>query len=577
MHEPNENNVDFDFEDNDFDDVFVMDLHKTARYKELTACKSFYDGTQHDHQSAHWDGTPRNTGIHYLNERIESHGFVPTSEIPNNNRKPDTAFPLGRQIVNRFTAMLLGEGRQPKIVVPSDLETERYLRAVFNASQMWDVLAEARDVAGACGACAIVCVVENGNPTAEVLDPCDCVAIWDDTVSGWVPKDLIEQRMITKVSYEEGKFQRKQYYRTRRWTENATIYYKDVPSDWDKEDPIPIRDTVEHGLGMCPVTWHQNTRNTKSPEGQPDCAAAFHLLDQLDRQASQVSKAVIANTDPTLYMKDEATSRFAREGVIRKGHRGVIRTTPVGDAKFLEINGDSIKIAMDYLDHIRQEILHTTECVIVEPVSTGPYKSGETIQLLWRSMEARANRLRVPIMQTVRRICDLWIKLGATFGVSRSDKEERSGVVLPPYVAAQDTAEPPDQDNENNAVLRSHSVGDGRFVDIQWPPYWDPTAQQVQFMATAMRIAEGSLSKESRIRHLATYLGIDPAEEFVRLLREEEQEREEARMEFMEGMQDMEEEDAPPQGDFDVSDYVPENPGKIQLDKRIPVDDEEDR
>ena len=63
-------------------------------------------------------------------------------------------------------------------------------------------------------------------------------------------------------------------------------------------------------------------------------------------------------------------------------------------------------------------------------------------------------------------------------------------------------------------------------------------------------------------------LGVDPAEEVVRLSREEQEEREEMREDFeheFELANQQKEDDNP-------GDFKPKEPGKVQLDKRIPTD-----
>jgi hypothetical protein len=494
----------------------VLNLHKTSRYRVLRHHMSFYQGSQHDHLARRWDGGYRDPGVGYLHERLRPQGFVPVQSIPYGIRKPDTGIPLARQITNRFTEILLGQGRQPAIYVPADLKTARYLSAVFREALMWDVLTEARDIAGSCGSAAIVPAVIDGVPTAEVLHPSDLhVMEWKDA-AGWVPEAVVEQRLIDKlVPDDDGKLETRKFWRTRKWDETHSTIYKDVPEKHD--GIIPVDDEVEHHAGRCPVIWHQNTRSTKSPDGMPDCDGVWHLLDQLDRLVSQTTRASRANADPTLHIKE--SERYARRGkTVKKG--SVITTSSEGDAKYLEIAGTSIRTGMDLIEIIKQEILQTAECIVVDPTTAGSYKSGEALQLLWRSMEAKANRLRVTIESSMKTLCRVWISMGKELGVANlEDENPGEGILLPPYIHQPDTPELPDEMDENDAEIEPQEVGTGAHVVFRWPPYWSPTPKQINDLGLAMQAARtsGVLSTESRIGIMANYVGLDPQEEEQRI------------------------------------------------------------
>ncbi|PCJ22415.1 MAG: hypothetical protein COA94_09110, partial [Rickettsiales bacterium] len=517
--------------------VRVMGIRSTARARRLMQCRAFYVGSHHDHLSRRWDGSARDPGVGYLHERLKPQGFVPVQSIPYGQRKPDTGMPLARQIINRFSEMLLGQGRAPGLSIPADVDTERYLEAVFSEAMCWDVLMEARDVTGSCGSAAIVPSVVNGVPTAEVLMPFDIhVYRWKNGAS-WEPLEVVEQRLVDRVvpDPETGKLDVQQYWRTRMWTETHTVTFDDVPQNWPPEDPIPYRpeNRVEHHAGRCPVVWYQNTRSSKSPDGAADCDGVWHLIDQTDRIMSQVYKAARANVDPMLHIKEEERLK-KKIGAVTKG--GLVMTSAAGDAKYVEMEGTSISVGLEVVRTLRQEVLQTAECIIVDPASAGAYKTGEALQLLWRAMEAKTNRLRVMLTQTIRELSRIWLSLGRAVGVANlEDAKPGNGILLPPVVElVEQTTEEIVAGERPTPNLTTQSVGTGAHITFKWPPYWNPTAKQVNEMALAMGAAKNAslLSSSTRVTEMAKLLGIDPGDEFVKVKREQLEAQQKAEDDF---------------------------------------------
>lgn len=563
------------------DSIRILRPAETERGKLLAQYRQFFECRQHDHQASTWDGMPRDPGVGYMRERLRPSGFVPTNAIPYGRRKPSASVPLGRQIVSRFTEMLLGEGRAPTIDVPADDSTERYLRAVFREAMIWDVLMEASDVAGACGSAAVAAAVVEGMPTAEVIYPEDVIVLRWATAAYWQPADVIEQRLVSRLqpNPETGGMETVEVWTTRRWTEEEVIYYQDVPKAWPGEQPIPVRERVRHGLARCPVVWYQRTRNTRSPDGMADFEGCQHLMDELDRVQSAVVRATKANTDPTLVIQDE--ERYLRGEVLRKGTGAAIPLSPKGSVKYLEMSGVSIRVGLEVAERLYMQICETAECVIVNPSMAGAYRSGEAIQLLWRSMEAKTNRLRVPLVVTMQSLARIFADFGRVLGVS-SMEDPRGGIVLPPVVTrVQPTAEEAEaalsrgEQPEPRIQVEPQEVGTGSHVTFAWPPYWEPTSAQIEQMSRALTAGKTSaiVSAESSVRTFARYLGIDAAEELTRIAAEKGQETSALdaalRTAAMQTEEDEEDEDAPEEG------AEPEPP-EDEDEEDAPESDEED-
>lgn len=524
----------------------VLDLESDSRCAGLNQCFSFFEGTQHDHHGSDWNGLPRDPGVGYMHERLKPQGFVPVNSTPQAYRKPDAPVPLARQVTSRFTEMLLGEGRRPAIRSWSSPQTQDFLEASFREANLWDVLSQARDVAGACGSSLVALGIVSGHFEAEVLRPSNVwVAEWCAESPGWVPKVIVEQSKVVRQVWEKdanrslpegykdgGTLTTKVFYKTRAWTPEEVIYYEDVACDDVPDDSIKIAKVIPHKFGACPVVWYQNTRRTESPDGEPDCAGAWPLLDKLDRLQSQVYKAAIANADPTLVIKEDRQYR-RRNNLIQKGSSHVIPLSPDGEAKYLEMQGTSVEIGLKAIGKLVHEVLQTVECVVIHPDTAKAYQSGEALQILWRSMESKANRLRVTLGSAVREIAYLLLSAAKNHGVANMEKvgsgEDRPGILLPPRKVireeerdtSKDDPMVPKTPNPVTVYFEAHEPGPPEtYVDLEWPPYWTPTAAQVAQMAQAMAVASAqkqAISEETAIRQLAQMLGNDGDEEVRRV------------------------------------------------------------
>lgn len=498
----------------------ILKLHEDPRCAYLAHMRRFYEAKQHDKRQWDWDGKQRDPGVGYLMERLKPQGFIQVSSVaPIADRKPNAPIPLAKQIVTQFTDMLVGEGRQPTIRCRQDDADELYIQAVFKESQAWDVLTQARDVAGACGSAVIVAGVIENKPYMEVLYPEHCwVPTWKRTAKCWKPLVLVHQTLVSKTELTEGgALKSVNYWQTRAWDEKQITIYEQIREDeTPKKEGLRVVDVIPHNWGTCPVVWYQNTRSTESPDGESDCEGTWPLLDRIDQLNSQGVKATIGNADPTLVLKD--TDRAVRKGGhIKKGSNNVIPVGPDGDAKYLEITGSSIEAAFLAIDRLTQQVLQTTRCVVPTPELVRSNESGEARQILWRSMESRANRLRVGFEAAVVEVAKLWRTIVNKNKLDLDDQEVKTP--------------------EGDSVWKKPTPGSGKAqFTVEFPPYWAPTAMQLESFCRGLSIAAGAvpvLSYETAARHLADYLGSDPDIEVQRIAKEKEEAIETAQQEIM--------------------------------------------
>jgi hypothetical protein len=350
---------------------------------------------------------------------------------------------------------------------------------------------------------------------------------------------VVEQRRVetTVTDPDTGQLKCCTAWRTRAWTDTEVVHWPDVPEEDIKDDfewPAPTR--TPHKVGTCPVVWLQNTRSTASPDGKPDCEGCWHLLDQIDRLESRICKAVASNLTPQLILKE--SERFRRRNpIVQKGANTVISITPEGDASYLEMKGDGIKVAQEEVLGLVDQVLQTAECVIVRPEHAKAYQSGEALQILWRAMESRANRLRVQLEGAIRDLGQIWVRWGQVAGVDSLEDWDwvgvPKGILLPPRKVVTEP-EPPKQPKppvpgtppkapeppEPIVSWDVHVVGQGSYIRLDWPPYWQPTAHQISTVAEGLSKANGAkpfMAQETTTRVFAQYVGQDPEAEVAKM------------------------------------------------------------
>jgi hypothetical protein len=496
--------------------VRIYNLPSTARAQLLTALQRYGTGEQWDHLDIDWTGRRRDAWTPHAIERLRAVGVwtIAAAAQANVARRPNAPVPLAGLVVEGFSDILLGEGREPAVKVAGDQDTEAALEAVFATSETWDALAEARDQIGRCGCAAILPVLEDGRPSAQVLNAANVMVLEWEAKSAWIPRVVVEQKQVSVAVEVDGVRQMRPAWRTRAWDTERSYVFEDLLLDESarrehesEADYQRRRNRVDEGLvlapdgaqmhhaGRCPVIWMQNTRDSECPDSSPDYdQQSLELMDRADVLQSMLVRGSIANVDPTLHVADYVwAQRFwpTRE----KGYGKVIQTSEAGQAKLIEIAGTSVDSSRTTLREIILQIEHRCGIVIIDPDTAGSYRSGEAISLLWRRMEQAAGRKRRSLTRAVRQLAEIWITILGGVGIKN--------VELPPRII-------PAPDGKGEPTVQPQALGEGRWIKVEWPPYNYPTAAQLVSTAQALAVATGGkqiLSAETATSWLLNTMG----------------------------------------------------------------------
>lgn len=264
----------------------------------------------------------------------------------------------------------------------------------------------------------------------------------------------------------------------------------DDQKDWDLDEER----TFDHELGEVPAVWIRAlpTRHSKFPDGASTFEAAIDYQFRIDRTLSQIGRAFDYVGDPQLALKrgSGGSGDFGEPDTdIGATASDVVDIEPDGDAKFLEIRGEGLQIAIDsYVASLRRLAREVSAASRIDPESSPREMSGVAMRMLEHALFGVVGILRVsqgdmgliPHIRMCLRIA------------------ERIKVELPSLAAKLE-----------ESAIASGEINPGAALEVQWPPLPEPSGAdklaEVQSIMLAANPATGApgISQETKVANLA--------------------------------------------------------------------------
>lgn len=507
-------------------------LGETRRYKELDRREAHYRCKQYDHQKLDWWGRSAELTETISPDSVMPMGFVQLGGgIPQGvtvrDKRPTAPAQLAKQIIDRFTEMVLSDERKPKITIEGDEDTTALLDSIQEESQFWSAMRGARDKGGSVGSVLVTVHLREGQFAYEVHNTKDCgTIIWKDKRS-WKPQGIlkmyrypVDEDVVDEKTGELVGTREVMYLYRRIITDNVDIVFKPVkvePNEayveWEADPAL----TVEHNLGFFPGVWVQNKQDSDSMDGDADPEGAWQACDSADRMLAQMNYGVLHNLDPTPVIKADP-KEVALGGGLRKGSDNAIYPGLNGDAKYMEMTGSSIDAAEKLYRIFKGEALNIARCVLVDPEKiSGAAQSAKAIEYIYAPMLGRCGELRTQYGNAMKELMKLTEKICRTF-MGRSVLLENGSIGvfklnLPPKTRDVDLP-----DGTKRTIAEDHKLGPGGHYKIVWGPYFAPTKQDDQLeIANATAANQGGLiDKEAAARKVAPIFGITDVEGTVK-------------------------------------------------------------
>lgn len=498
---------------------------ETPRFHTMARAQAYFECTQHDWKTYDFDGNPISkdgNGAWQPWLSPESSPYLVSLEY----RRPSDPYNLGRAIVMSFTDLLFGEQRFPTFQ-SKDEDTQHFINQIVKAQELSLNAIAARNIGGSGGSAAFSWCYENGKPVLRVHDTKFMMVYkWKDENDS-IPEYVIEVSQYEKDVFvpSENKVKRLQFWYRRDWTLDMDIYFKPVlvePGVIPNFEIDPEK-TVQHDDGICHVIWIKNSHSI-TEDGSPDYAGQYSKLDTLDILSSITSRGTIKNMDPTLILKTNL-ELFKHAGGLKKGSDNalVLDSTEAGsDAKYLELAGSSINIALQVFDKKRSQCLEVCRCVIPDPDTIAAQgTSSVAMKMMYSRMISVTDTHRVIYGNALKRL----IKDQLT--IAKRLQEQGKGFNLEPREVTEEEIDPVTGEHTGNLITFFKPCFPGVRLDFDmlWGEYFPPTQQDIQAKSGAIIQANGGkpiISHETSIELAAKLYGVDPSREIERIRQQSE-------------------------------------------------------
>lgn len=499
---------------------YSIDHITDHRFNELHMKESYYRGTAYDNRPFDWNSNFVNSNAWPLGARAFSSQKMHDKQQPVSMRQPNAKLALARTITHRFSSLLFGENRFPKIQVKRSIKTQHYLNEIIEQAKVKLHMLYAANLGGAVGSVITMFKVVDGQFRLESFNTKWVIPLWEDFHEGEMSAFCIVYP-ITKYVFDKQKkvWELKPYIYRRIITKQLDIEFElqeavsvanaqglKVRAKNPQQTPRPNPErTFAHDLGFVPAQFIQHTPRMDQIDGDASCDTAYDMIDRINENLSAIHHAMQGNLDPTLVLKvtpDDYRKLMTMGGIVQTGSDGdALVVGDKGDAKFIEITCEGIKVAIEIVQKQIEYVLMLCECVLADPHKiTGAAQSAAAIQLLYAPMLSKTDILRTQYGDNgLKRLLGKMLRAyfiitevmelskPDTEGSSSSDSDADEGL-------ERHTFQPvmylnPDTRNDEEVV--PDEMITEKDIKLVWGQYFEPTVSDVFQAAEAMVMATG--------------------------------------------------------------------------------------
>lgn len=524
---------------------FVAQLHRQApspRYRSLDFFDRVWEGRQYDDRPGFW-----------------------TRDVPLRERAPAICYPIARSAGARIVSFVFGEERFPGVQLdPESLaefgfsedeakEINAFLPRLIKAARVKQTIRVHMKRGLACGTSVAIGCLRDGQLGIDIVPAKWCSR--QRAANGKTLQLEIRYDYSRSEQNARGEFEDRWYWYRRVITSSQDVTFLPAPCTEDGSEPLWTPDpAATFALEFLPVVWTKNAPDCDYAGDDDGVPLAIGLVDEieaLDFASSQRHRNAQYNAEPqtvAIGVKREAieggqgrtssgTTEAERAKMFHAGmnqpgiRRGFLQRAadavrsafrkapgevwtiadPQGDIKMLESSGAGGRLLQDDADSIRQMILEALEVVMADPEKLGTGDlSAKALTLMHAPMLAMCDGMRetwgldglVPIVHVLLRLI---ATQAALRGVVRIPGARRVGT-----------------------ILRARCFGPtGSWIDppieLQWGPYFKPSATEIQASIAAARSATGDqpvLSRKTAIEKVLPFVVDNADAEIAEIERE---------------------------------------------------------
>lgn len=503
----------------------------STRYRELDRLDAFYKCLEYAHIEYDWNGYPADKVEAISSAAVIQYGMITAKEdLKVHQRRPTAPQRLTPLVVDRFTDLLFGEDRTPRVRVEDDPQSDDFLQAVFKRSFFWRTMTIARTYGGSMGSALITAHVrpdklrKKGRFIFKAHSPKTVAdVVWDDQDAGLLSGVLIQYTFEKEIEELDEKTGRP----TGRTQKTTHLYRRIIDEEMDiafiperingtrlPDLRVDEHNTHRHNLGIFPGVFVQNLPNPDELDGIPDCDGAYQMFEAVDRQMSQQNRALLYNQDPTLVLARDKNMEKLNIPV-RKGSENALNVGMGGSAQYLEMSGGAQTASAAFTKDVRQAAMDKCGVVLADPPTiSAAASSALAIKLLFEPMLKKASRLRDQFGWAIDHLSLVTLELGRHW----MQPTEYEGNVKPafdlePRIEEHD-ANPLDPDAPPEMVRIDRVPGEGSLISVKWGAFFPLTAQEIGTIVSTLSTAVQSnlIDIETGIQFAAEAFGVEDVE-----------------------------------------------------------------
>ncbi len=482
--------------------TFISTPHnpsKLDRFKKLSIYWSYYKNIQYVGLQYDWSG--RKIDQVGMNDIVKMAEAYPTTNgqasgfyTPLAGRRPSDHVFVAQEIVDGFTSYLFGHRKFPKITT-DDEDIDGYITKLKKKSHLEAHLKAARNIAGSSGTSVLVLNYAD-TPAIDVYEGRFCTPIWahkrsnelagleimyeisretvqnekQDTTTGKTIQNqyqqiIYERRVITSTS--DTTFRSK--------SNKSSPVAEDEPTIWEQ------RSQTKYNLDFVPAIWIRNTADSMEIDGESDYEGLLDDMDTINRIESAISSSLFANLDPTLVMGISPEDLKKQGGrPIRTGSGVALIVGKGGDAFFLEINGEGIKLAQARSKDKQRIVFKRAHYISLDPEKfVGETLSGTALITLLAEMYSVLDDKREQWGRIIVETIEMFIKMHQAMG---------------------------------SIALNLPKVPNDLEIQLQWSPFTELSATEKKMIADALSELLGgfpAIDQESAVSVVASIFGLD--------------------------------------------------------------------
>jgi hypothetical protein len=335
------------------------------------------------------DGTIYNNLPYEFHEERNAAGEY----IPLRMRKPSVRYGLCRIVVEDSVALLFSNAHFPAVDC-GDHAVSQIVADIISETRLNEVMIDAA-IRGSVGSVGLLMRILNGRIFVSVLESLYLTPQWDPMAPD-VLKSVKEQYQVRgDVLIAQGYETidpATMYWFQRVWTDADESWY--LP--WAVNDPlaVPVADesrSTRHGLGFVPIVWIRNLPGGDYVDGACTFRAAIESNIEIDYQLSQAGRGLKYSSDPTLLIKEPASS----DGEIVKGAGNALVVSEKGDARLLEIGGTASEAVISYVRTLRELAMESVHGNRTSADRLTAAQSGRALELMNQGLIWLADNLRI--------------------------------------------------------------------------------------------------------------------------------------------------------------------------------------